>query len=145
MIGLNFTIASILILFLIFLFLRSFLKVKVCALCGAVSLTWILILVFLYVGKEVDVTSLSILMGGSIVGLMYYLERKLPEDYEIFRVPYFISAFLVTYMLVEKKIEIPLFVSLLGLWVLFIIFLFLYRADKFKSSLRKIIECCKNW
>ena len=53
---------------------------KVCAVCAAVSLTWIAILLLKYLGYMIDSLIPAILMGESITGLMYlfedYAEKK---------------------------------------------------------------------
>ena len=56
--------------------LTKILPIKVCSLCYAVSVTWIsLLLMSLLFDLEVDPIFLGILMGGSIVGILYSLEE----------------------------------------------------------------------
>ncbi|MEX0689815.1 MAG: hypothetical protein WD095_00035, partial [Candidatus Paceibacterota bacterium] len=78
MISINVIIIGIVLLFGSFLVLRSLFSVKVCALCASVFATWLFLLGYLYLGNGVDPSIIAILMGGSIVGFMYLLEKKLP-------------------------------------------------------------------
>jgi hypothetical protein len=52
---------------------------KPCAICSAVSLTWLGSLVLKFLGFPADNLLIGILMGGSVVGGMYYLEEKFHE------------------------------------------------------------------
>jgi len=82
-------IAAILALFLIFAFARKMihklLGLKLCAICAAVSLTWLTLLIIKVLGWEnsfgfeIDVLVLGILMGESITGIMYLVERLAKE------------------------------------------------------------------
>lgn len=76
---------GMLVLFLLLVFSREALqkkfKIKICAICSTVSLTWITLLVLkLFLGvKEIDNLFVGILMGGSLVGIMYLFEKKAKE------------------------------------------------------------------
>lgn len=49
-------------------------KVHICVICASVALTWLVLLVFYLLGYAVDPIVLAILMGGSVVGIMYRLQ-----------------------------------------------------------------------
>jgi hypothetical protein len=53
-------------------------KIKICPICVVVSGTWILLLILRYFGQPIDLTLIALLMGGSVVGIAYTLEKKLP-------------------------------------------------------------------
>ncbi|MBS3149463.1 hypothetical protein J4455_02095 [Candidatus Woesearchaeota archaeon] len=76
-----YVITSIFVLFFIFALIKDFIykvtKIKVCAICAAVSLTWIFLIILSLIGYNIDKLIIGILMGQSIVGIMYYLEKKL--------------------------------------------------------------------
>lgn len=69
------------ITFLYFLFalfnqkIRAIIGRKVCAICVAVSLTWLGLLVLWFLEFLVDPMVIGILMGGSVVGVMYQAEN----------------------------------------------------------------------
>lgn len=56
-------------------FIKGVVGRKVCAICAAVSLTWLWLLVLWFLEIEVDILLIAILMGGSIVGAMYKVEE----------------------------------------------------------------------
>lgn len=74
------TLFGIMVLFVLFAFLREpFHKkfgFKVCAICAAVGLTWVVLLILRFSGFVVDSLLIGILMGESIVGIMYLFENK---------------------------------------------------------------------
>ena len=53
--------------------LQKIIKLNICAICLAVSLSW-MIMIPLFLLGEIEGTSLAILMGMSITGIMYKLE-----------------------------------------------------------------------
>lgn len=137
---------SLTILFILFVALRSIFKMHICALCAAVSTTWILLLALLYTGREIDPILIGILMGGSAVGLMYYLENKIPERYHIFKFPFLITLVLPIYLLLAQDTgNSRLYIGLASLWTVFIALYFLRHRKNFKSTVKRLIECCKNW
>jgi len=89
MMDIVFIFLAITVLFALLIGLRSLFNLKICALCGAVSATWIVLLVMFYTGIFNNPIILGILMGGSVVGTMYLLEQKLPERFQIFKLPFF--------------------------------------------------------
>lgn len=50
-------------------------KIPVCAICIAVSATWLGLLISRLLGYEANINVIAILMGGSVVGIMYKLEK----------------------------------------------------------------------
>lgn len=146
MIDLTTTIIVLTTLFILFIALRSIFKMHICALCAAVSTTWILLLALLYTGKEIDPILIGILMGGSAVGLMYYLEDKLPERYHIFKFPFLITLILLIYLLLAQDAGGSRFyIDLTSLWAVFIVLYFLRHRQIFEGAIKQLIECCKNW
>lgn len=59
---------------------RRFTRLAVCPICVGVSGTWLLLLVGTYAGYPVDPLVIGILMGGSVVGVAYQLEKRLREN-----------------------------------------------------------------
>jgi len=141
MINLNTIIILISALFIIFVILRSYTPIKVCALCTAVFSTWILLLTLFYAGLSIDPLLIGILMGGSIVGSMYLLERKLPEKYTVFKLPFFLSLISIVYFLLNKEVILGSVIIVGGIWIIFVIF---YLNNE-KRFIQKIIKCCRNW
>lgn len=145
MITLPFVLTSIIVFFAAFLLLRSFASLKLCALCGAVSLTWIILLVLFYLRTAIDPVLIGVLMGGSVVGLMYLLEQKLPEKYQLFKLPFFLTLVALVYGLLDKSFSGQALLILGVIWILAGIVYAGRHVDVFKSLSKKIIDCCKNW
>ena len=136
------------VLFVFYMVLRFTLKLKVCALCAAVSTTWLALLIMKLSGVDIDPLIIGILMGGSAVGIMYLLEKKMPEKYSILKLPFLLTLFTLTYVvLTEFKEGEPLtYLIILSLWVVFLTVFFMgENIETFKKIGKKLIECCKNW
>ncbi|MDP2664447.1 MAG: hypothetical protein Q8O97_00530 [bacterium] len=54
---------------------------KVCPICAGVSGTWLWMLVALFLGYEIDLVIAAMLLGGSVVGIAYQLEKRLPAGH----------------------------------------------------------------
>jgi hypothetical protein len=52
---------------------------SICPICLGVGGTWLWMVVARYFGVEFDAAMLPILLGGSVVGVTYQLEKRLPE------------------------------------------------------------------
>jgi len=74
---------EIFVLFLLFVFSREFIKdifkLKICAICASVALTWITMLILKFAEVVTDDLLIGILMGGSVVGIMYAFEQKIKK------------------------------------------------------------------
>lgn len=68
-------VLNIVILYFLIAFIRPYLKVKICAICAAVSLTWAIFTLLWLIDFDVPVVLLAILMGMSLTGLMYSIEK----------------------------------------------------------------------
>lgn len=146
MVSLTAVIIGVVALFGFFLITRSVLPFKICVLCAAVALTWIGLLTLWLMGIRVDPVLIAILMGGSVVGLMYLLASKLPERYQLFKLPFYLTGITIVYWLLGGVINILwLPISLAGLWLLALV-LFVGRSNSGLSHFaQSIINCCKNW
>jgi len=140
-----FIFLAITVLFVLFVGLRSLLSLKICALCGAVSFTWIILLAMFYIGIFNNPVLLGILMGGSIVGAMYVLEQKLPERFQIFKLPFFLTLVFATYFAILQSFAFEVAVIPFLLWVTMGVIYTGRNINSLKTLGRKIIECCKNW
>jgi hypothetical protein len=56
---------------------NNVLPFKVCPICAGVSGTWMSMLALSFLGYEIDLVIVAMLMGGSVVGIAYQLEKKL--------------------------------------------------------------------
>lgn len=75
---LTITIASILGITCVAWLANKILPFRVCPICAGVSGTWLWMLSLSLLGYEIDLAILAMLLGGSVVGIAYQLEKKLP-------------------------------------------------------------------
>lgn len=71
------TIASILAIAGVAWAASRLLQLSLCPICSGVAGTWLWMLVARHYGVAVDAAMLSILLGGSVVGVTYQLEKRL--------------------------------------------------------------------
>lgn len=137
-------------LFFIFLIIKNFskgkLKENICAICMAVSLTWISLLVLFWLGLFDDKTLIALLMGQSILGVFYLFESLVNENYKIFRFPFLLSLIFFGVIILQLEYaKVNSLIFILVIWVIFFI-IYIYRKNKALNSwFNKIIDCCRRW
>jgi len=92
-----YALASIAVIYAVAEFANTKQKRKVCPICAATSLTWLWLLAAYLLGYHFDMLLIGILMGGSVVGIMYVLERTFWSH--VFAV----FGFLAVYFLVQES------------------------------------------
>lgn len=147
-------LGMIILFFVLFLIIKSISKRKFCVLCASVSCTWLVLLVLLWLGKFNDRLLIALLMGGSIVGILYLLEKKIaekkvPEKYLLFRLPLYLTMVSLGYLVLRAaRPSFIVIITLLMLWLLFMLIFFYQHNPKLHSVAsvaEKLIACCKNW
>lgn len=140
-----FILTAITVLFAVFLFLRTVLNWKICSLCAAVASVWIGLLAGYWMGNFSNLVLAAPLLGASVVGVYYLIEKKTEERLYIFRLPFFLSLLLAVYLLLGEVSQI-IDILLVGfLWGIAVI-IYIYRENpKVKKIADRIIACCKNW
>lgn len=140
-----FVMSSIIFLFFVLLVVKEFLSEKIktdfCVLCGAVSATWFVFLIAYFVGLFENKTILALLIGGSVVGFLYFIGAKVSVPLKIFRLPFFLTMLTVAYSVIELSFDLRTFVVIILLWIVFFVF-FMYKNTKI---IEKIISCCRDW
>ena len=98
--------AVLLAIFLIYLVIAiSSIKIKerkLCAVCGAVSLTWISLLALTYLKLFDDKYLIAILMGQSICGAMYLFEKSAPKKLHSLKIAIILVGTLIVYYAVKS-------------------------------------------
>jgi hypothetical protein len=120
---------------------------SLCAICFSVFAAWLLGLLLYFLDQTfigIDPLILALLMGGSAVGILYYLESVLPEKFFVFKLPYLLSAFAFFYFVLKLKINLSVAVFIIVLWAIFGL-VFLFRNKTAGKLFKRIIECCRNW
>jgi|GEM_PF-2522591 len=141
-------LALIVLLFPIGILLRKRAP-NLCAICFATSGAWIIGFIYMLISgstiSDTNILSLGILMGGSVVGSMYYLSSKLSEENQLFKLPYLITLFALVYMVLTREFVGSMVVGVGGLWLLFFLLFSVRDSGRLKGSIAHIIKCCKNW
>ena len=132
--------------FVLALIVQSIMSKSFCAMCVSVTFSWLTLLVLDFKHIYTDPLIIGILMGGSAVGLVYYLFRH-KSNLEIFKFPLLSSLFWLVYILLQKSsvLWVRDVTILGGLWVFFLFIYMFYQNGKIKDWGKRIIECCKNW
>lgn len=141
-----YAVLVIVVFFVIGMLLRQYLK-SLCAICFAVSATWIIGLVFsLIPGASglVEPLALGILMGGSVVGGLYYLGPRIRKELHIFKLPYVVTTFLMAYSVIEQSVDIESVIGVVVIWLIFFA-LYLLRNKSARDWFTKIVACCRDW
>lgn len=138
-------IFSIIILFFAFALskadIEKTLKIKVCAICYAVGFTWLGLLILNFANLiEIDKTLIAVLMGGSVVGIMYRLIKSW-----YLQLVELTGGFLAVYYLLNEKWEnlffsIVIFILIAGL--LFIFFGIKNSQTTKNNTLKEKLEHC---
>ncbi|MGB0757341.1 MAG: hypothetical protein ACPGO5_02700 [Patescibacteria group bacterium] len=86
-------------------FIIAFSPLKVCAICSAVSMTWLGLLLTYMLGMHEEIVWLGVLMGGSVVGLMYkldsYWKEKKYSGTWLLKLTIIVFGFLTVYVVVN--------------------------------------------
>jgi len=142
---------SLVILLLIGYFALALIVQKIasktfCAMCVSVTLSWATLVILYFKNLYTDPLIIGILMGGSVVGLVYYLFRE-KKKFEMFKFPFLISLFWLIYIIIgypSNSLAKDVLI-LVGIWVIFVVVYIFYSNGKIRNLGRRIIECCKNW
>lgn len=141
---------TISILFFLLLILKTLvsdkLKKNACVVCGAISLTWIVLLILYKLNLFSNNIIIAILLGQSILGIFYFLDSKVYERFKIFRLPFLLTLIILAYsIIVIPEDIIKDIIFLLVLWLIFILIYYYRNNNKFNTLAKKLIECCRNW
>jgi|SRR3989344_7711837 len=121
-------------------------KKEFCAICFAVGITWVSLLILYWLGTFKNDLILGILIGQTTLGVFYSLEKKVKKELTLFRLPFLLSLIFIAYNIIkfsEDFYKIILF--LIILWITFIGVYFYRKKSSIKIFFDKIVECCKKW
>lgn len=146
------TLSLTLVFFFLALTVRALFRLKVCALCVSVTLTWITLALAHMLGwLIIDPIILAAYMGGTAVGVMYLLAARIPEKYHVFKFPFLLTLlwFIVESVrwCIRRDISVE---SWAGVWIQLVVWLvtfaiYLRRDASGGSVFKRLIDCCKNW
>lgn len=121
-------------------------RVKFCAVCVAISSTWIILLGLRLLGYAINPAIIGVLMGESVVGLYYLLEKKLPPAWQLFRWPTLITMTVIAYLIVGiRGGAVRAIMSLALIWIAFGVIHSFRHYAAIKKITERIIACCRDW
>jgi len=126
--------------------LQKAVSFNICAICLAVSLTWLALLPLFFFG-EVEPLPLAILMGMSLTGIMYKLEgifkKNKLKNFWFARIVIIVGGFYLISLLLEKNWNL---FTLIAIFVPISIFLsaFFFQGSQAptKGIKKRLEDCC---
>jgi len=119
---------------------------QICPICGGVMLTWLWMLLIYFLGYEVNLVLLGLLMGGSVSGLASKLSEKISNPQKVFLYKFIFAptGFLTALALINQW----WFILSAGFLVNFILtFVFISNRKELKKSKveeikKELKNCC---
>lgn len=138
------TVISILVVTTLAWLANKVLPFQVCPVCAGTFLTWVWLVSAHFLGYEINLVIPALLMGGTVVGVMYKLEKKfsnLPAGrlllWKVVFVPAgFVAAYGVLEQLWTAVLLVLAFVFLLSLALLSL------RGESASGLEKKMEDCC---
>lgn len=133
-------------MFVASLLTQSRTQFKFCAVCVTVSSTWLALLGMRLLGIAINPMLIGVLMGESIIGLYYLLERHTPPAWQIFRWPYIITMTTIVYLIIGVRSGLWAAVALLiAIWVIWGSIFVFREFPSIKKITQRLIACCRDW
>lgn len=144
----KFVIFLIIALFFVLLAVKNIFEKKkkikdnFCVICASISLTWIILLILYLLNLFDNILIISLLMGMSITGIYYLMERKIGKinkKFKIFRLPFILTLIILAYYVLTFENIFKNLLIICGLWIFFALIYFYNNSQLAK----KLLECCK--
>jgi hypothetical protein len=147
---LTITITSILAITLVVWLANRILPFTICPICAGVFLTWIGLVSAHLLGYQIDLVIPALLMGGSVVGIAYQLEKKF-RGYSagallLWKVFFMPIGFVAAYGVLKRLwvVSVPALVALL---LVSLLFLSAHRVPGARENTtdeieKKMKDCC---
>lgn len=144
------TLFSILTIASFVWFANQFLPFTVCPLCAGVFLTWVGLMSAHFSGYQITLTIPALLMGGSVVGSMYQLEKKFrgvsANALLLWKMFFVLVGFLAAYSVLEQRWTVLFFAAVFLIAVSFAP-LFSSRTATLRKEAtgdieKKMEDCC---
>ena len=138
-------VVAITVLFVGLLAVKGAFGVRVCALCGAVSGTWIGLLGLYHTGYYTNEVVVALLLGQSVVGVLYALRDRVPERFEVFSLPFLLAGTVLAYSLLVLDVLGYAIGAVAAVWLLAVL-LYTYReSDRVSTLFDEVVACCRDW
>lgn len=139
---------SVAVLFFILLAFKQIVRVRFCVLCAASLLTWVILLVLYYADRFDHLILIAVMIGESVVGLFYWIEKRVSQNLRLFRLPALLTLMFFGFALLGGPGRGSVLESLLALFIIWLAFgaFYLYRNNSLiVGVINKIVACCKDW
>lgn len=148
-----FPLLSISLLYFLIAFLKPYIQPKIkfnlCAICISTALTWLILSIFWLLGLSADVLHIAVLMGMSVVGIMYKLEKIYKEknikNFWLVRIIIVLGGLYSIDSFLNKNWNLLSFifiVSLIGISIASLLFQSVDEKELDEKSLKKRLENC---
>ncbi|MDO8593715.1 MAG: hypothetical protein Q7R59_02375 [bacterium] len=134
------TVVSILTVSAVVWLLNKILPFTVCPICAGVLLTWVGLVGAHFAGYEVSLVVPALLMGGSVVGVTYQLEKKLDKPSLLWKVLFIPAGFIAAYALLEQ-LWIVFFLAI-GFLLLTSLAFLSSHSEASRDTEKKMEDCC---
>ena len=123
-------ITSIFVITAVIWLLNKLLPYQLCPICAGVSGTWLWMLTARLLGYEIDMRIPAMLMGGSVVGIAYQIEKRLPINHSplLWKTLFIPVGFVATYGILSAWWSVSILLAT------FLIVLILRFTEQIKSS-----------
>lgn len=138
-------VLAVAVAFYLGLMLKKYLPILGCALCVAVAATWFVLWLISQNGVVVNPLLLALMIGESVVGTYYLAEKRASQDWQIFRLPFFLSLMLVGLMLASATPTVGAALIVAGLWAIHALLFYYRKSPRLQTKVRAIIDCCSGW
>lgn len=140
-------LAAIVVGFAVLLALKHASGLRFCVLCASLAGTWLVLLVLYRAGMYGNTLLLALLMGQSVTGLHYLLEKRVPESLLVFRLPFVLTLTALAYLLLAPGAPgaAALAVVLAAVWAAALAVYARRDVGRFRRLARQIVECCRDW
>lgn len=139
-------ISAIIVLFFVMLVIKRLVSWQMCVICMSVSGVWMIGLVLYMLGMFDHAVVLAVLMGQSVVGVYYAVEKRVSRSLQLFRLPFLLTLTTCVFVVlgvVQDILIVSLF--LVVLWMIFWI-VYAYRSHpRIRKIVDRIIACCRDW
>ncbi len=133
-------------LFVVLLTIKGLTQWKFCVICVSVSITWMALLALYWLGMFDQPVIIAVLLGQTIVGLYYFLEKNTDEGLHVFRLPFLLTLTLAGFLALGVTTDLVYGLGLLALlWGALSLLYFYRQSPKTKIVVDRIIACCKDW
>lgn len=139
-------IMSVAALFATLLVLKSVTKLRFCVICASIGLTWVALLALYRLGAFHDPVVIALFMGQSVVGVYYLAEKRLPERFKAFRLPFLLTATYAAYaLLAGTRGTLIAAAFLAALWLGLSVLHVCRRNPRVKTIVDRLVACCRDW